>query len=125
MDEPKEFRRLKREFATFKKFLATFEIPTREEEIKRSYLYRLNALQIFPTERESNEEIPLTAPETEIGEMLQEIRDHPEKTKFLLLKIMQLFPLQEHDREVLADTFSQLPYPELEKSVLDLKKSIG
>jgi len=125
LDEPKELRRLKREIAAFKKFLKGLDVPSREEEIKRNYLYRLNSLQIFPRDHETSGEVTTSMSETEVGEILQQIHDNPEKTKFLLLKILQMFPLQEHDREVLADTFAQLPYPELEKSVMDLKKNIG
>ena len=50
MDPPKEFRRLKREVEAFKKFLRNYEVPSREEEVKKAYLAKLRSLQVFPRE---------------------------------------------------------------------------
>ena len=88
------------------------------------YLQRFNALEIFPTLRGDREDGTGSATGSDITIMLKQIQIHPEKTKFLLLQVLQDFPIQEHDREVLADNFSQLSLPELEKAILDLKKSI-
>jgi hypothetical protein len=123
VDVTKEFQDLRRELDSFKKFLQGLEVASREEEIKKAYLAKLGPFNILPkifAEAPSGLE---KMPEQGLNELLQKIKAHPTQTKELLLQIMQKFPMKDQDRYILAETFAGLPFPEMEKALMDLKKS--
>ncbi len=101
------------------------EVTSREDEIRRAYTAKLGAFKFLPKISPNGESSSENASGQDLTEMLQQIQTHPSQAKALLLQIMAKFPMQAHDREILAETFAGLPYPELEKAILDLKNSFN
>ncbi len=123
VDVTKEFQNLRRDLDSFRKFLQGLEVTSREDEIKKAYLAKLGPFKILPKIFAEGEKIPEKMPEQDLLDILQQIKVHPTQAKELLLQIMQKFPMQAHDRDILAETFAALPFPEMKKAILDLKKS--
>ncbi len=123
MDVTKEFQILRRDLDSFRKFLQGLEVTSREEEIKMAYLAKLGPFKILPKNFAEGEQGSEKLPEQDLLDIMQQIRAHPAKVKELLLQLMQKFPMKDNDRNTLAETFAALPFPEMEKAILDLKKS--
>ncbi len=123
MDVAKEFQNLRRELDSFKKFLQGLEVASREEEIKKAYIAKLGPFNILPKIFAEAPSAMEKMPEQDFNELLQKIKAQPAQTKELLLQIMQKFPMKDQDRDILAETFAGLPFPEMEKALMDLKKS--
>ncbi len=123
VDLTKEFQNLRRDLDSFRKFLQALEVTSREEEIKKAYLAKLSPFKILPKTFAEGEKGSEKMPEKDFQDLMQQIKAHPTQAKVLLLQIMQKFPIQAHDRDILAETFAALPFPEMEKAILDLKKS--
>ena len=126
VDVTKEFQNLQRELDDFKKFLQGLEIASREEEIKKAYLGKLASFRWLPnvvieTKAVRRQGVPKEA----LLEVLQQIKVNPTQAKKLLLQILQKFPMQPRDQEILAETFASLSYAEMEKAILDLKKNFS
>lgn len=122
MDVTKEFKNLRLELENFKNTLQGLEVSSREEEIQKVYLGKLTSFKwLLKLETEFKME-GKGVPEEDLDSLLQEVKTHPTQAKKLLLQILQKFPIQPRDQEVLAETFAYLPFAEMEKAVLDLKK---
>ncbi len=123
VDVTKEFQNLRRDLDSFRKFLQGLEVTSREEEIKKAYLARLGPFKILPKNFAETGQGPEKMPEQDLLDVLQQIKAHPAQAKEIILQIMQKFPMKENDRNILAETFAVLPFPEMEKAIMDLKKS--